>query len=235
MLELLVVILIIAVLGALGFNAMIRGRQQAIAAVDTGKFRQVAIALASIAQENNSIIPHNNASYPGYGIPGTESTPGAGIRYNFHEMVDRYFPPPPKFDPASVDNYQTRLGDDSIFCSKAAMPWAGFTSNGSLPGPLWFSYNANLNNGNWAGNLMKVPDLSKIVICAETNHVGGEMRPTDSATFAANITTRYRVSRAGKKALYLFLDGHVETLQGDRGQSYFDAHSNETNIWKWWK
>ncbi len=233
--ELLVVIVMIAVLAALGFNVLTRAREQAIAAVDTGKFRQVAVALMSIAQENSGIIPHNNINYPGYGIPGTEAVQGAGNRYAFHEMIDRFFPPPPVFNPTSIYNYQTRPGNDSIFCSKAAKPWAGYTSNGSLPGPLWFSYNANLNNSNWVGRLANVPDQSKIVICAETNHVGGEMRPTDSVTFANNVNTRYRVSRTGKTALYLFLDGHVETLQGDRSQSYYDTHPSERNIWKWWK
>jgi prepilin-type N-terminal cleavage/methylation domain-containing protein/prepilin-type processing-associated H-X9-DG protein len=235
LIELLVVILIIAVLAALGFRSISQARERAITVVDSEKFRQVAAALMSVAQENNGIIPHNNNNYPGYGIPGTESSPGTGNRYSFHEVIDRYFPPPPKFNSSSIYNYQIRPGSESIFCSKAVKPWAGFTSNGSLPGPLWFSYNANLNNGNWAGNLMRVPDQSKIVICAETNHVGGEMRPTDGATFSNNVNTRYRVSRAGKTAIYLFLDGHVETLQGDRSQSYYDAHPNETNIWKWWK
>lgn len=245
LIELLVVITIIIILAAATFTVNSRVRDQAFAATDTGKFRQVGIALANIAQENNGIIPHGNLAkdangsflYPGAVIPGTESAPGAGDRYNFHEMIDRYFPPGPKFNATSVYNYQTREGNESIFSSKAAKPWPGFNPGASfkLPGPLWFSFNRNLPNPKWVGNPLKVvPDPSKIVICAETNHLGGDMQPQGSATFQNNVQTRYRVSRPGKTALYLFLDGHVERLQGDRGEAYYSAHPNETNIWKWW-
>jgi prepilin-type N-terminal cleavage/methylation domain-containing protein/prepilin-type processing-associated H-X9-DG protein len=241
--ELLVVITIIVVLAAITFTVTTRVRDQAVTATDTGKFRQVGIALQSIAQDNNGIIPHGNMSkdtdgnflYPGAVIPGTDS--GQGDRFNFHEMIDRAFPPSPKFNAASIYNYQTREGNESIFSSKAAKPWPGFNPGSSykLPGPLWFSFNRNLPNPKWVGNPTKVvPDPSKIVICAETNHLGGDMQPQGKATFESNVQTRYRVSRAGKTALYLFLDGHVERLQGDRGEAYYAARPNETNIWKWW-
>lgn len=235
--ELLVVVLIVAVLATLGFLALSRTREQANTAADTAKFRQVAVALASIAQDNNNIIPHNNAAKPGFGIPGTATSENGPNRYNFHEMVDRYFPPPPNFNATSIYNFETRDDKESIYCSKAARPWSGYKPSGSrkLPGPLWFSYQTYLNHGNWAGNLMLVPDQSKIVICAETNHLGGEMRPKDSATLASDKECRYRVSRAGNTALYLFVDGHVERLQGDRSEAYYTAHPDETNIWKWWK
>jgi prepilin-type N-terminal cleavage/methylation domain-containing protein/prepilin-type processing-associated H-X9-DG protein len=242
LMELLVVILIIAALAAITFTVTTRLKDQAITAADTGKLRQVSIALAGIAQENNGIIPHGNLArdssgnflYPGAVIPGTDA--GQGDRFNFHEMIDRYFPPPPKFNPGSIYNYQTREDSQSIFSSKAAKPWQGFSPSGGfkLPGPLWFSYNRNLPNPKWVGNSMKIPDQSKIVIVGETNHLGGDMQPQNKAVFANNIQTRYRVSRAGKTALYLFVDGHVERLQGDRGEAYYAAHPDEKNIWKWW-
>lgn len=234
--ELLVVILIVATLAVLGFLGLTKAREQAINAADTSKLRQVGVALAAIAQDNNNIIPHNNPNKPGFGIPNTSTSQNGPNRYNFHEMVDRYFPPPGNFNPTSIYNFETREDSESIYCSKAARPWSGYRPSGArkLPGPLWFSYQSNLNHGNWAGNLLLVPDPSKIVICAETNHLGGEMRPKDRATFEADKETRYRVSRAGNTALYLFVDGHVERLQGERGEAYYSAHPDETNIWKWW-
>jgi prepilin-type N-terminal cleavage/methylation domain-containing protein/prepilin-type processing-associated H-X9-DG protein len=240
--ELLVVITIIVVLAAISFSVTARVKDQAISAADTRKFRQVGIALASIAQDNFGIIPHGNLAkdtngnflYPGAAIRGTDA--GAGDRFNFHEMIDRYFPPPPTFNPVSIYNYQTREGGESLLSSKAAKPWSGFSpaAGYKLPGPLWFSFNRNLPNPRWVGNSAKVPDQSKIVICAETNHLGGDMRPQERATFENNVQTRYRVSRAGKTALYLFVDGHVERLQGERGEAYYAANPGETNIWKWW-
>lgn len=234
--ELLVVILIVAVLAVLGFMGLTRAREQAISAADTAKFRQVGAAIASIAQDNNNIIPHNNVNKPGFGIPNTATSENGPNRYNFHEAVDRFFPPPPKFNPVSIYNYETREGSESIYTSKAAKPWPGYkpSANRKLDGPLWFSYQSNLNHGNWAGNLTLVPDPSRIVLCTETNHMGGEMRPRDKAVFEADRETRYRVSRAGRTALYLFVDGHVEKLQGERGEAYYAANRNETNIWKWW-
>lgn len=244
LIEILVVVLIILILGIISYGVTTRAIEQATAAADTGKFRQVAIALQGIAQENNGIIPHGNLAknasgnfiYPGAVIPGTEAVSGQGDRYNFHEMIDRYSPPPPNFNPGSIYNYQSRVGSESIFSSKAAKPWTNFSpgSTFKLPGPLWFSYNRNLPNPKWVGNSMKVSDPSKIVICAETNHLGGEMQPQGKATFQNNVETRYRVSRVGNTALYLFLDGHVERLQGDRGEAYYAAHPEQTNIWKWW-
>lgn len=240
--ELLVVIMIIVVLAAITFRMTTRARDMAVTAADTGKFRQVSIAIQGAAQENNGIIPHGNLAkdaggnflYRGAVIPGTDA--GQGDRYNFHEVIDRFFPPPPNFNAASIYNYQLREGTDSIFTSKAAKPWSGFNpgSGYKLSGPLWFSFNRNLPNPKWVGNSMKVPDPSRIVICAETNHLGGDMRPQGNAVFENNVQTRYRVSRAGKTALYLFLDGHVERLQGDRGEAYYAANPNQTNIWKWW-
>lgn len=243
--ELLVVILIIVVLAALSFSVTGRAKDQAYAAADSGKFRQVGIALSGIAQENFGIIPHGNLAkdpvtggllYPGAAIPSSGSAPGADDRYNFHEVIDRYFPPPSTFNTTSIYNYQTRSDTESIYTSKAARPWTGFNGGSSfkLPGPLWFSFNRNLPNPKWVGNSTKVPDLSKIVICGETNHLGGGMQAQNQGFFANNVEARYRVSRAGKTALYLFVDGHVERLQGDRGESYYAAHPNETNIWKWW-
>jgi prepilin-type N-terminal cleavage/methylation domain-containing protein len=242
LMELLVVIVIIAALAAIIFTVTTRLRERAITAADTGKLRQVGIALVDIAQDNNGIIPHGNLArdasggfvYPGAVIPGTDA--GQGDRFNFHEMIDRYFPPPPKFNPGSIYNYQTREDSQSIFSSKAAKPWPGFNPGGSfkLDGPLWFSFNRNLPNPKWVGNLTRIPDQSKIVIVGETNHLGGDMQPQNKAVFANNVQTRYRVSRADKTALYLFVDGHIESLQGDRGEAYYAAHPDETNIWKWW-
>lgn len=228
LIEILVVVLIILILGVISYGMTTRAIEQATAAADTGKFRQVAIALQGISQENNGIIP--------LVIPGTEAVPGKGDRYTFYEMIDRYSPPPPNFNPGSIYNYQSRANSESIFSSKAAKPWTNFSpgSTFKLPGPLWFSNNSYLSNAKWLGNSMKVPDPSKIVICAETNHLGGAMQPQGKATFQNNVDTDYRVSRVGNTALYLFLDGHVESLQGDRGDAYYAAHPEQTNIWKWW-
>lgn len=234
LIELLVVITIIAALAAILLAVTSRIRAHAITAADISKLKQVSVAVMSAAQENSGIIPHNNQSKPGYGIPGTATSDGQPNRYNFHEMVDRYFPAPQKFNPVSIYNYETREDKESMYCSKAARPWAGYnpSQNRKLPGPLWFSYNSYLNHGNWAGKLSVIPNESRFVLVAETNHMGGEMRPAQKAEKANNKETRYRVSRPGNTALYLFVDGHVEQLKGDRGETNLPADG--FNMWRWW-
>ena len=68
----------------------------------------------------------------------------------------------------------------------------------------------------------------------EFNRAVASMDPGAKAVFEDNVETRYRVSRPGKTALYLFADYHIEALQGDRGYQYYESHPDETNIWRWW-
>ena len=232
--ELLVAIVMIAALAAIILVVTNRVRDQAITATDIGKLKQVSLAVMNATQENNGIIPHGNQGKPGFGIPGTATSEGQPNRYNFHEMVDRFFPAPAKFNAVSIYNYETREDKESIYCSNAAKPWAGYKPSASrkLPGPLWFSFNSYLNHGNWAGNVSLVPNPSRYVLVAETNHMGGEMRPATKAETANNKETRYRVSRPGMTALYLYVDGHVEQLEGDRGET--NIPPGGFNMWRWW-
>ncbi len=88
----------------------------------------------------------------------------------------------------------------SIYSSMAAKRWPGYDPGSSykLPGPLWFSFDRNLLNPKWVGNLAKVPEPMKIIICGETNHLGRVMHPQENAIFTNNVQTRYRVSRPRK-------------------------------------
>lgn len=98
-----------------------------------------------------------------------------------------------------------------------------------------FGYNANINNAKWEGNPTRVPNLSRIVIVAEANDPSGyAIDPAVTPTTKNNERKAYRTSHPGEAGLYLFGDFHVESLQGDRGYSYYTTHPNETNIWKWW-
>ena len=229
--ELLVVVAIIIVLAALAFTLLPGMRNRAVMAADTQKLREIGVAMAAYASENHNTLPNSNDR-----IPGTSTDP----RYNpdrwaFHEAVDRYLgPPPPRFNPRSIYNHLRR--SNSPFFSKAARPYPSFKPVfPQQEGPLAFSFNPNINHGSqWRGSLSRIPRPGSTVIVGETNHAGGMMRPDHEATFEDDVNTRYRVSRPGKTALYLFADFHVGVLQGDRGYQYYERHPDEPNIWRWW-
>ena len=232
MVELLVVIAIIIVLAALSFTVIPGMRARALMAADMNKLRQISAALAGYASEHNNTLPNSNDP-----IPGTSTDPRYNPdRWNFHECVDRYLgPPDSKYNPGSVYNHLRR--PDSPFYSRAARAYPGWTSASGYnqPGPIAFGFNPNINHGTqWRGRLLRIPRPGSTVVMAEYNRTGSWMDPGAKAVFEDNVETRYRVSRPGKTALYLFADYHVEALQGDRGYQYYESHPDETNIWRWW-
>jgi prepilin-type processing-associated H-X9-DG protein len=123
---------------------------------------------------------------------------------------------------------------NSPFYSRPYPGWSP-TAGYNQPGPMIFGYNPNINHGTrWRGKLSKIPRPASTVIMAEFNNGGSSVNPGVTADFQEDVNTRYRVSRPGKKAIYLYADFHVEALQGDRGYQYYKSHPEETNIWRWW-
>lgn len=229
LIEILVVVAILAILAALSLPAIRGGLAKARMAADTNSLRQIAAAMSSYVAENNA-FPNKTLK-----IPGTESVPGQGDRWTFLEAVDRYFPPDSRFNPVSIYNFQRR----PVWYSASAKPYPGFappTGPGTIPGPVAFGYNPNVDNeDNWSGKLSKMPRRAGIVIMAEANDPQGHrMDPSVPPTTANNVRSAYRTSHPSEQGLYLFCDFHVEALRGDRGYQYFAANSEEPNIWRWW-
>lgn len=228
--ELLVSVTIIAVLAGVALAIVPGMLERARLAADTQKLREIALALGNYTSENHNTLPNQHDPIPGTGADS--STPD---RWSFHECVDRYLgPPPPGFNPKSIYNHLRR--PNSPFFTKAARPFPSFRpAYPEQPSPLAFSFNPNINHGTfWRGKMLRIPRPESIAIVGETNHAGGMMRPDQSAVFENDVETRYRVSRAGGKALYLFADFHVEALSGDRSYRYYNANPGERNIWRWW-
>ena len=226
--ELLVVITIIAVLAAAVFAVvpMVRGKAQM--AADTQKLREIGTAVASFASDNNMTLPCESTP-----ITGTNTSESEPPRFCFHEAVDRLLGPVSGFNPVSIYNFQKR--PNSPFFTQAAKSPPGFKPTKSKLAVTAFSYNGNVNNGNWKGKIGNIPNPAEIVYIGEVNIDGsGMMQPANKATTDPAQPSKYRVSRPGTSALYLYCDFHVEALKGERGTSYYKAHPNERNIWQWW-
>ncbi|MBC8038977.1 MAG: hypothetical protein H7Y06_00375, partial [Opitutaceae bacterium] len=66
-------------------------------------------------------------------------------------------------------------------------------------------------------------------ILSEALKIEGDRAPV----YTNNVNDcRYRISRDGK-ALYGFVDGHVEVLAGNQNESALAA-AGRPNIWRWW-
>lgn len=226
--ELLVVITIIVALAAAILALIPLARGKALMAADTVKLRDIAAATASFASDNSMTLPCESTP-----ISGTNASDSEPPRFCFHEAVDRYLGPVSGFNPRSIYNFQKR--PNSPFFTQAAKSPPGFKPSASKLATTAFSYNGNVNNGGWKGKISNIPNPSEIVYVGEVNIDGsGMMQPGNKATLDPAQPSKYRVSRPGKAALYLYCDFHVESLKGDRGTSYYKANPREKNIWQWW-
>jgi prepilin-type N-terminal cleavage/methylation domain-containing protein len=228
--EILVVVTIIGLLAGLSFPLVGAAQRKAWMAADVQKMRSIGVAMAMYASENDGRIPNQNLK-----IKGTDG--GTGDRWTWHEAVDRYFDGKSHsaYNPSSIYNYQKRV--KSPFYSPASKAYPEFAppSGWVQPGPLWVSYNNQVGNQtHWDGYLTRIPDRSKIVVAAEICHNENDMDPSAQPVFEERVKTKYRITRPGKSALYLFADFRVDVLQGDRSLNYYQSHPEEPNIWRWW-
>jgi len=226
--ELLVAIAVLAVLAAAVLALIPMARGKALMASDTQKLRDLGAAIASFASDNNMTLPCESTP-----IAGTNTSESEPPRFCFHEAVDRYLGPVSGFNPVSIYNFQKR--PNSPFFTQAAKSPPGFKATKSKLAMTAFSYNGNVNNGQWKGKIANIPNPAQIVYVGEVNIDGsGMMQPANKATTEPAVASKYRVSRPGKAALYLYCDFHVESLNGDRGYTYYRSNKNERNIWQWW-
>jgi prepilin-type N-terminal cleavage/methylation domain-containing protein/prepilin-type processing-associated H-X9-DG protein len=238
LIELLTVIAIIGILAAILIPTVGRVRQSAATAADMSNLKQIGQAIQLHIADRKGVMP-NQYTAP---IPGVALKPdGTPLNWTFPEAVDRYFgitAGNPVFNPASVYNFANR-GD--MWFSKFAEVYPGFAPpSPNQTRPLAYGYNPYVNHTNWR-TIYKVPSPSRIVIVGEANEPGGYKMFRDmmgQGTYDPTMVTvadqrsTYRVNRSGK-ALYLFCDGHVASLEGDQSEPALTA-AGKVNIWRWW-
>jgi prepilin-type N-terminal cleavage/methylation domain-containing protein len=231
LIELLVVIAIVAVLASIAVPVAGGVLDRGADAADVGNLRQIGTAISQFAADNNNRWP--NAIMP---IPSTTGDPA------FMEHVDRYMDPDAQFSKTSRFNHRRR----ALWYSKrfAQMPSGrNYDPNARYYwGIAWamnkYLWGSTAGTG-FTGNLLKAPNLSKLVLVGEQNTEGGNFLDPDGApSYERNVQTRYRVSRPGNKAYYLFGDYHIESISGDQSiasNPHYNSY-NPTNrlYYRWW-
>jgi prepilin-type N-terminal cleavage/methylation domain-containing protein len=224
--EMLVVLGIIVVLAAIAFPVTGAALDRGAAAKDLSNLKQIGIAFATFASDNNNRWPH--ISIP---VPNTQLSPAEPAREHSIELLDRAMPPDSKFFRGSLYNWTRR---PLWFATRfAAMPKGkSFTPVGSAAPAsqqrfywgLAYGMNFNLYQSNnvpasmrdFGGYISKVPDLSKLVLMGERNREGGQhFVPGRAPLFERDVETEYRISRNGG-AYYMFGDYHIELIKGDQ-------------------
>jgi prepilin-type N-terminal cleavage/methylation domain-containing protein/prepilin-type processing-associated H-X9-DG protein len=226
LIELLTVIAIIGVLAGIIIPVLGKVRTNATNAKDTNQVRTITTAALLYAGDNKGILP--NANRP---LAGTALTSGGIDRWTFGEAINRYLPTS-STNTAAIYNWK----NNPVWYSDVTEAYSGWAFNASYPGalkPAAFGYNQYLDNPtNWSGYISRVPNPSKYVLIGEVLDDAIKVDPSRAAVTTNNTQTRYRVSRNGK-ALYGFVDGHVEMLTGDLSEPGLVAAS-KSNLWRWW-
>lgn len=236
LLEILVVVAILAVIAAIGLPAIQSMLRNGATASDTTNLRQIGIAIQTYANENDGFIPNESRAIPNTRAGGTPPT--APNRWNFQEAVDRYLGNNYLQNPSSIYNYAR----NEVWYSRFADPYPGFNPSASLQQarPIAYGFNPYINDSNWMGRLMAIPKPSEIVVMGELNDLFSapwdrprlQIDVNQRPVTVGNQATRYRVNRNGR-ALYLFCDGHVASLEGDQSEPTLQA-AGKPNIWRWW-
>ncbi|MDX2082220.1 MAG: type II secretion system protein [Terrimicrobiaceae bacterium] len=224
LIELLVVVAIVGILAAILVVSVGAAQKQAATAADISNLRQIGTAIQLHAGDNNGFFPN-----PDLPIPGTRLSAGVGDRWEFHEAVERYLGEAWKRNPWGIYNH---LGNP-IWYSRFADPFPGFvpSARDGQTRPFAYGFNGYVTNARWAGRTSIIPNPARIVIMAEVNNQRTVSMSRAPET-RSNAQTGYRVNRNGK-ALYLFCDGRVESLEGDNSEAALIA-GQRPNIWRWW-
>ncbi len=142
--------------------------------------------------------------------------------------------------------YSEQVHGKSMHWQEQIQPYMGNDRGGSVfdyqTNPIFQSPDVKVSHGNhyglnkfmfesypqWNYDSLRMPNPSGTVILGEINRNTSYIDPEATPAFDSKTNTYYRISNSGKKAVYLFADGHVSTLKGDQGLA------NNPDIWKWW-
>lgn len=203
--EILIVVSIVAILAALAFPALNSAIDRSRSNEALSNLRQIGAGILLYVQENNQELPKS------WG----DSASDVGKRQHWQESVNQYVGGP---------NNRNSVWDharNDIWVSPLATEDHG----------QHYGLNLNIFLGSdnpWQYKYNRIPNHAGIVIVGETNANSSQFDPRQEPTYDGTSVTKYRVSHPGQRALYLFADGHVESLVGDQGEAV-----NPT-MWKWW-
>jgi prepilin-type N-terminal cleavage/methylation domain-containing protein len=226
LIELLTVIAIVGILAAIIIPVTGRVRSSARLAADSSNLREIGKAAATYATENRGFLPHGRNASGGF-VANPSSTPTGN---NSAKPNNVYQEPNPYFAQKIIGNYNYAF--NRAWYAANAEPPPGTPAQGTSSAFINFAFNRYLWTTQWAASPLRPPRPSRTVLASEVNNSpgdgGSDLDPNDAPSFARDTDTRYRISQPGNKALYLWADYHVSTLQGNQNMSVNRA------IWLWW-
>lgn len=209
--ELLTVIAVIAILATLLLAALGNIRESAKVTQDASNLRQIGAAMLMYANDNDGSLP------PGY--------------FDSPETVRRPWQ-------ARLNAYLGEGGDRLDEWMTMPVWWApGVPIKADNPRSRFYRHygmNSAINHANWRYLISAVPNPSRYVMAGSMHSNSEWVNGDGQAVYDPNVFCSYRITlKGGTGTNYLFVDGHVEFLNGDRSDPA-RTNAQTPSIWKWW-
>lgn len=211
--ELLTVIAVIGILASVLIPAIGSLRASADLNKTAANMRQIGQGIMLYASENNNRMPPFQYE--------VQNSRGQTYAANWRELVNDYLG---DVDKRSRYDY---LNNPAWQSPSLKAGGNHFGQNFFATQAPWGRPDPNYPQANIA-YLSDVPNPSKVVILGEINHPSSHaIVPSNEPAFDTETTSRYRISHPGRRAVYIFADGHSEVLEGVRN---LETHRD---MWTW--
>lgn len=205
--EILVVVSIIAVLGALAFPVFSNAIGKSKTSEAMSNLRQIGNGLMLFIADNNQELPKR------WG----DSAEDPKDRLHWQEQINEYAG-------GATDNPNSAFDYTRNNIWKSPFVDQSHGQHYGLNNYMW----SRGGGTRWDYKYQRIPNHAAIVIIGEMNRNSSAFDSHVEPAFDRVSNTYYRISHPGNRALYLFADGHVESLAGNQG-----VDVNPT-LWKWW-
>jgi prepilin-type processing-associated H-X9-DG protein/prepilin-type N-terminal cleavage/methylation domain-containing protein len=218
LIELLVVIVIMSILVALIYPAVVSSKRAAEGAACVGKLRQIGVAVAAyVAEHDGCLLPgacmNDAGTYTWFHVLDEEYMGG--------NSKNRYSNKRPSWQECPSKKFVEKT---SWFFIGYGWNWASGTFTGGvsdgglgyLPGLSGYGYNSRL---------AQVTRPSQTILVGDSMDLENKPKPWQNMfvypPVRDYVETKFRASRHGGKGNYLMVDGHVEALPPTMDVSYF--------------